>query len=108
VRELRNVIERAPFLCGGSVILPEHVPGDPVLGPDSSGVEDEDANDHDFTDVFDVPTRLGAETVERERIVKALEACGGNQTRAAKLLGISRRTLVNRLDEYGLPRPRKR
>ena len=108
VRELRNVIERAPFLCGGSVILPEHVPGDPVLGFDDPGLEDEGENDHDFTDVFDVPTRLGVETVERERIVKALEACGGNQTRAAKLLGISRRTLVNRLDEYGLPRPRKR
>lgn len=107
VRELRNVIERAPFLCGGSVILPEHVPGDPVLGTEGPRFEDDVDGEHDYTDVFDVPTRLGPETVERERIIKALEACGGNQTRAAKLLGISRRTLVNRLDEYGLPRPRK-
>ncbi|HEX6763923.1 MAG TPA: helix-turn-helix domain-containing protein, partial [Polyangiaceae bacterium] len=48
----------------------------------------------------------GAE-LERERVISALEACGGNQTRAAKLLGVSRRTLVNRIEEFNLPRPRK-
>ena len=35
-------------------------------------------------------------------------ACGGNQTEAAALLGMSRRTLISRIAEYGLPRPRKR
>ncbi len=45
-------------------------------------------------------------TFERQRIIDALAQCAGNQTRAAKLLGISRRTLVSRLDEYELPRPR--
>jgi len=45
--------------------------------------------------------------LERQRIIDALKACGGNQTRAAEMLGISRRTLVNRLDQYDLPRPRK-
>jgi DNA-binding NtrC family response regulator len=44
---------------------------------------------------------------ERESIRAALERSGGNQTKAARLLGISRRTLVSRLSEYGLPRPRK-
>ena len=44
---------------------------------------------------------------ERAGIVAALERCAGNQTQAAKLLGISRRTLVSRLDDYGIPRPRK-
>jgi len=45
--------------------------------------------------------------LEKQRILDALEQCGGNQTRAARMLGISRNTLLARLDDYGLPRPRK-
>jgi DNA-binding protein Fis len=41
-------------------------------------------------------------------VLQALEACDGNQTRAAEMLGVSRRTLINRMIEFGLPRPRKR
>jgi DNA-binding NtrC family response regulator len=47
------------------------------------------------------------DAVERTRIEEALSRAGGNQTKAAELLGISRRTLVGRLDTYGLPRPRR-
>jgi DNA-binding NtrC family response regulator len=49
-----------------------------------------------------------AEGDERIRILRALERCGGNQTHAARLLGVSRRTLINRIERYNLPRPRKR
>jgi DNA-binding NtrC family response regulator len=42
------------------------------------------------------------DALERRRIVDALDRCGGNQTRAAAELGITRRTLVARLGEYGL------
>jgi pSer/pThr/pTyr-binding forkhead associated (FHA) protein len=49
----------------------------------------------------------GGKENERERVLTVLASCGGNQTRAAKLLGVSRRTLVNRLHEYDLPRPKK-
>jgi hypothetical protein len=45
--------------------------------------------------------------LERARILDALAECGGNQTKAAVLLGIPRRTLVLRLAEYAIPRPRK-
>ena len=45
---------------------------------------------------------------ERDRLLEALDACGGNQTRAAQLLGISRRQLISRIEFWDLPRPKKR
>jgi two-component system response regulator AtoC len=51
--------------------------------------------------------RRQAADFERQRILEALAKCAGNQTEAAKLLGISRRTLVNRLNLYEIARPRK-
>jgi DNA-binding NtrC family response regulator len=87
VRELRNAIERAVVLCTGGVITPELVPAE-----------------RPHTTLYaQAPVPLG----ERERIEEALLRCGGNQTRAAKELGISRRTLVSRLGKYQLPRPRR-
>jgi DNA-binding NtrC family response regulator len=53
------------------------------------------------------PTADEPPASERERILAALAECGGNQSRAAKMLGISRTTLVTRLNGYGVPRPRK-
>lgn len=46
--------------------------------------------------------------LEREAVIQALDACSGNQTRAAQMLQVSRRTLINRIEALGLPRPRKR
>lgn len=97
VRELRFACERAVVLAGADPIEPAHL----QLGParTASGSS----------------TSLGARLAgsndsesERTRIIKALEQCAGNQTQAARLLGISRGTLVARLDELGLPRPRRR
>ena len=50
----------------------------------------------------------GRRRSERDRIVEALAACAGNQSRAAKMLGIPRRTFVSKLDAYRIPRPKKR
>jgi two-component system, NtrC family, response regulator AtoC len=88
VRELRSAIERAVILCDALEIKPE----DLLLEPagESHAV-----------------LRLGATGSERERIVEALDACAGSQTRAALLLGISRRSLITKLDFYEIPRPRK-
>ena len=44
---------------------------------------------------------------EHRRILEALRSCNGNQTRAAKMLGVSRGTLISRHERFGVPRPRK-
>jgi pSer/pThr/pTyr-binding forkhead associated (FHA) protein len=59
--------------------------------------------------VDDTPEVLHAraEDAERRRVVSALDECAGNQTRAARQLGITRRALVRRLEKFNLPRPRR-
>jgi len=52
--------------------------------------------------------RAQREMWERAQIMSALERTSGNQKEAAKLLGISRRTLINKIEAYGIARPRKR
>jgi two-component system, NtrC family, response regulator AtoC len=106
VRELRNVVERAVVLAGGRPVGLEHVrlperdagsPSAPRPAPAQTPAEP-GAPQH---------LRAELEDVERRRIVEALEQVAGNQSRAAELLGMSRRTLLRRLDDYGIPRPRK-
>jgi two-component system response regulator AtoC len=104
VRELRNVIERAAVLSSGDVILPADLPSH-VTGAASGPVRGVAAKVEASSFAGDTPAPRG--TTERERIIDALEQCAGNQTRAAKRLGISLRTLVNRLAEHDIPRPRK-
>jgi two-component system response regulator AtoC len=104
VRELRNVMERAVLLAHDGTILSDHV----ILDEPTSESQTADLLEPEFdadTAVFD-PSLIRGED-EKGRIVRALEACGGNQTRAAKLLGVSRRTLINRLEQFELPRPKK-
>ncbi|TMQ21633.1 MAG: Fis family transcriptional regulator, partial [Deltaproteobacteria bacterium] len=52
--------------------------------------------------------RVAADALERQAIEAALARAGGNQTEAARQLGISRRTLTNKLNLHGFDRPRKR
>jgi len=98
VRELRNVVERAAVLSAGGTILPSHLP--PEIAGESPASDDEG-------DGADASLRNDMRSFERRRILDALDRCDGNQTRAAELLGMPRRTFVKRLDEYGIPRPRK-
>jgi two-component system, NtrC family, response regulator AtoC len=92
VRELRNVVERCVALTDSDIVQPPALPPQLTRGGRTA-----------LPDMV----RDQQRALERQRIVDALEASGGNQTQAARVLGISRRTLINRLDEFGLPRPRK-
>ncbi len=96
IRELQNTIERAVLLCTGDVIGLEQLPTRGAAAPVPAGGGGGYA------------AAAGDDDPERKRIMDALEQCAGNQTRAAKVLGISRNTLLARLDQYGLARPRKR
>jgi DNA-binding NtrC family response regulator len=115
IRELRNVIDRAVLLGGGTTILPEHLPAQRMahaLESSPSSLTTPPPAFIPLDKTGSVPSsgklKTDVEAFERQRIIDALEKCGGNQTRAAKMLGISRRTLTNRLGQYDLPRPRKR
>lgn len=94
VRELRNVIERAILLESTDLILPEHLPGDLLKGKtrrtsilDSSGIED-------------MPISL--KEAERRAITEAIAWAGGNKSKAARVLGITRQTLRQKLKAYGM------
>ena len=100
LRELRNAIERAVVLCQGESLQPEHLPPRVRAGKASEFGSEPPADRSALL-------QREMDDIERERIQAALDKTSGNQTAAAKLLGISRRTLVYRLTSLGLPRPRK-
>jgi len=88
VRELRNVVERAHILAGPAALEPGHIMLDPRPGRETGGETDVGAD-------------LTLETHERQLIKTALKRSGGNKSQAAKLLGITRRTLYSRLKLLG-------
>jgi DNA-binding NtrC family response regulator len=92
VRELRNTLERAIIVCEGDAILPKHIPPTPSLRVSES------TDGSDFVS-FRVGTSL--EDAEKALILKTLAANGNNKTRAADVLGISLKTLHNKLKAYG-------
>ena len=92
VRELENVMERASVLKRGENITREDLP------------EKLSRSVHDVKNIIlNLPADgLSLEDLERDLIIKALEAHKGNQTRAAEFLRITRPTLIYRMEKYGL------
>ncbi|MEE4310558.1 MAG: sigma-54 dependent transcriptional regulator [candidate division KSB1 bacterium] len=91
VRELKNVIQRAAIVCEGDEIQMEHLP------PRFRNVTDKKS---DTTVTFEVGTPLAK--VEKEMILKALSVSNNNRTKAAELLGISRRAIYNKLKKHNI------
>jgi len=104
IRELANVIERAAILAAGDVILPENLPDSLRRGAPGNRKEAPGTNsplEEKEQGTGEAPGSFTVEEAERHAIREALNRTGGNRTRAAKLLGISRRTLLYRLKKYG-------
>ena len=89
-RELANAVERAAILSNTDVILPEHLPASIHRKPPPAD---------------DIGTTSQARTMrqaEIDAIKSALETTDGNRTKAAEILGISRRALIYKIKDYGL------
>jgi DNA-binding NtrC family response regulator len=89
VRELRNVVERAMLLAEGTEL--EAHDFDALKSGRAAG------------DPFDLPaTGVDLEDLERSLVTQALRRCGGNQTKAAALLGLNRDQIRYRIEKFGL------
>jgi two-component system, NtrC family, response regulator HydG len=89
VRELENTLERAVALARGAILTPEDLP--------------ERIRNNGANSALLAKAKAGKMTIaelEREYILETLQECGGNKSRTAELLGLDRRTLYRKLDEY--------
>ena len=90
VRELRNVMERATILAEGDFIEPKHLPPLGMAAPVTAGSQ------------VALEPGITVEEAERRLIILTLEHTNDNKTRAAEILGISLKTLHNKLNRLGL------
>ena len=96
VRELENVVERAMVLTRGERIDAADLPPLDTHAPAPGAVQR----------VFTLPDEgVNLEALEKDLLAQALERSGGNKSAAARLLGLTRRTLGYRLDKHGLAAP---
>ncbi len=93
VRQLENALARGAIAARGRAILPEHLDADEPADPNLPAPGDP---------IEELPLRALLAEVERRAIRRALLACGGNRTRTAERLGISRRQLFDKVREYDL------
>ncbi len=93
LRELKNAVKRSVLLCQGEQIELAHMPPDVVH-------YDHNAADHHRDLGGDL--KGAAIEAERDAILKALDECRGNKSKAAKLLNIDRKTLYNKLKSYSI------
>lgn len=107
VRELKSAMEYAAVVCREGAIMPEHLPPHiaatcscPPL-PDSPPVTDQSAR-IDTSPAGTFSTAKAATTTEKDALIQALRHSGGNKSAAARLLGVSRITVLNRMRKHGI------
>ena len=88
VRELRHLIEQMVLLSHSSTLTPKDLPGKYQVEPSKEYIE--------------IPQGTSLRSAERKIILQTLRQQGGNRTRTAEILGIGRRTLIRKLQEYGV------
>jgi two-component system, NtrC family, response regulator AtoC len=90
IRQLRNVLERAIILAANTAeVRPEHLPPECLLAHDGTQPVEENAD-------------MSLVEMERHHIARVLAQCGGNRSRCARVLGISRATLYEKMRRYQL------
>jgi two-component system NtrC family response regulator len=94
IRELENVVERMLVLSNGDQITDEDLPSE--LGTASHSPANSSI-------LLEFPEEgISLESIEKELLLRALEKAGGNQTKAARYLDISRRTFIYRMEKHGI------
>lgn len=99
IRELENIIERCIVITSDDVIEASCLPSDIIYAGssaavDSAGAQSDNSSNTMLTDTID--------SKEREVIIRVLEENGGNKTKSALALGISRRSLHRKIQKYGI------
>ncbi|MGH9398632.1 MAG: sigma-54-dependent transcriptional regulator [Terriglobia bacterium] len=95
VRELENVVERVVVLARDEEVALQDLPA----------FLRRDRGDMEALEIGLPPQGISLEAIEKELILKTLEKCGWNQTRAARYLDISRKTLIYRMERHGIRKP---
>ena len=101
MRELEHTLERALILAGSDPIGIEHLS---FARPELLGAAASPETGASWVPNIP-PEGLSLEVLERELIIKALSLARGNKSQAARLLGLTRRTLYSRMERHGLRKP---
>jgi DNA-binding NtrC family response regulator len=101
VRQLESAIERAILLCEGDVITPRDLPQEVLARKSAGRIERARGGDR-----FEIPSEgINFEHLERDIILQSMEKAEWVIAKAAKMLGMSYRTLQYRLDKFGIKKP---
>jgi transcriptional regulator with PAS, ATPase and Fis domain len=89
VREIKNVLHRAAVMCTGEVLLPNHLPNRLI-------------SENHQPPILTIPIGTTMQEVEQQMIAQTMKWANDNRQRTAAILGISRRTIYNKIGKYGL------